>query len=178
MRLFVLIGVGGVAGAVLGVATRAPDGLKPAAVAGLVGALIGASIAAAIVGRFVGSRPFTLYRHVPIPAERVHRHAPSWFGRAPWVLVRNDGNELVYWRQQEANAGAAIIYFLLGVIPGVLYLLLSRSPQTVALAISPAPDGTELEIVVHPQGNGGRHRVIRFFNSLHQIVDPVVESRR
>jgi hypothetical protein len=65
--------------------------------------------------------------------------------------------------------GLAIFWFLLGIIPGVLYLLFSRGSQTVALGIFPTADGTDFEIVVHPQGDGGRRRAIRFFNSLHEL---------
>ena len=70
----------------------------------------------------------------------------------------------------------ALFYFLLGVIPGVLYLLFSRGSQTVALGIFPESDGTDLEIVVHPQGGGGRRRVVRFFNSLQAMTDPGAET--
>src|SRR5262249_44531499 len=108
-------------------------------------------------------------RRVPIPAAAIHRRAASWFGRAPWVLARNESDELVYWRQRGPHLLPAIILFMIGVIPGVIYLLLARGSQTVALGIVPIGNGTDREIMVQPQGEGGRRSAVGFFNSLHEL---------
>jgi hypothetical protein len=170
MKSLVLIVVGGFAGAAAGGAAYASDGLGPAGVAGLVGFALGASLTTVAVGRFVESRTYRLRRRVPVAAVAVRARATWWFGHAPWVLARDEADELVYWRQRGPHLGAAIVLFLIGVIPGVIYLLLGRGTQTVALGIFPTSDGTDLDILVHPQGEGGRRSVVRFFNSLHELA--------
>jgi hypothetical protein len=170
MRPLVVIGVSGAVAGFVGMVTFASEGLGPAVIAGVVGLVLGASLAAIGVGRFVESRSFRLRRRVPIPADTIHNLATSWFGRAPWVLARNENDQLIYWRQRGPHLLPAIFFFLLGVIPGVIYLLLARGSQTVALGIVPTGDGTDLEIMVHPQGEGGRRSAVGFFNSLHELA--------
>jgi hypothetical protein len=157
-------------GAVLGfwlAAANDADSVWPATIVFGVGGFLAGVI---VVAGWAESRPYTLYRQVPIAADAIHGHAEQWFGRAPWVLARNDPHELVYWRRTEPAKGTVLFLLILGVVPGVLYYFWARGPQTIAIGLTPAPVGSDLEIVVHPQRSDGRNRAIDLFNSLHGLV--------
>jgi hypothetical protein len=166
---FGIVAGGAVAGALLGLWIGPPEGADSVWPATIFLGLGGFVIALVLVVDWLGSRPFYLQRHVPIEAQAIHDHSERWFGRAPWVLARNDPNALVYWRRTEPIAGT-IFFLLLGILPGILYYFWARGTQTVALNIAPAPGGTDLRIVGHPQGSDGRNRAVDFFNSLHRLA--------
>jgi hypothetical protein len=169
MKALYVIASCGLAGGILGFVPRLHDGMSSSIIAGFVGALLGASIGAIVTGRYVGSRVFHLHREVPISAGSIRDHATSWFGRAPWVLAKNDADELVYWRQSQPNMTTAVLLLLIGILPGILYLVWPRPEQTIALGFQPNSAGTNLEIYVGPQAGGGIRTAVDFFNSLHEL---------
>jgi hypothetical protein len=135
--------------------------------------VFGLIAALALVAGWSSSKPFTLVRRVPIAPEELRRYAAWWFGDAPWMLARNDEDHLVYWRRTEPAAGTVIVLLFFGVIPGILYYFMARGKQRISISIqpAPAPGGADLQITAKPQGSEGRKRVIKFYNSLHQLVE-------
>jgi len=168
--LFIVAGitVGGLAGGyAIGYANNAPSPWNPAiffAVLGLVGAF-------GTVVAWSTNRPYTLARRVPIAPEELRRYTAWWFADAPWTLAGNDENFFVYWRRTEPLAGTVVILLLLGVVPGIIYFFLARGTQRFSIFVHPAPGGSDLQITVKPQGSEGRKRAVKFYNSLHQLVE-------
>jgi hypothetical protein len=167
----IVIGGLGLAGLAAGYAMADANGEDNRWGASLALGILGLLAALWLVLAWGSNQPFRLRRRVPFAAADVRQHAVWWFGGAPWVLSRDDGYELVFWRRTEPILGVVLILLLFGVVPGILYYFWARGTQTVAIAFADVENGADIEILVDPQGATGRSTVVRFYNSLHALAD-------
>jgi hypothetical protein len=149
-----------------------PDDFGTLASVGIFVPVVLLIIGLGVSGGLVGDQPYRIEQSVPLPQTTIEAHAVRWFAGAGWTLAASRAGALAFTRRVGPDFGPTLLLFPLGVLPGLLYLPLGGRTLTATPLTTPEPDGTRLEIVVNTRAGGGQAAAVRFFNSLHGLVDP------
>lgn len=162
---FVWLLAGALVGSVLGASTQDPFFL-------ILLTAVGAAIGVIGFLSYTSGRPYTKSAVSAARPATVFARVRDRFGRAPWVLARNDEIELVYWRRLNPDLLLTVILLLLGVFPALVYVLMSiRRTQTIVILAIPTDDGTTIHGFVMPSGSNGQRIIDRLLANLCAETD-------